>query len=476
MLMTDPPPALISSGMPCLHDTNGPNRSSRITRQNSSSGTSVTIPSWAEDPPATLHSTLSRPNSATARAIASRTWPLSPASICSAIACPASASATAARAAPTSMSVAATRAPSSRKRRQIALPIPPPAPVTNATLPLSLNIALLLACCSDGECGRRRRPSAARPSQDVAQQPLDAQFAVTGLASEAQERLDAVARLVGGHKLPEAEVLLAQAILNRAAGEIDDLLREPHGVRRAAGNPRCGGGDELLDLRWRQRSVEVPPPLRRDRVEVESAEDELQGARPSYQSWQVLRRATARNRAERDRHGVEDGLPDGAEAHVARHDQGRAAAGRAALDLRDGDLAHRAQPLADLMHPVERDALRRSGNLRRLHGVEVCELVVRDEDVRIVALDDDDHRLRVGSYFRGEPVQLLDQFTGQHVQRRVVDDGGHDPIAARQRDARVSRVRHACSPRHRAGCPTMCPTVDYQMIDSILDYCLVIHA
>ena len=61
MLMTEPPPARIISGIPYLLHKKVPNTSTRMQRQNSESGASVTGPSFAVDPPTLLCSTLSTP-------------------------------------------------------------------------------------------------------------------------------------------------------------------------------------------------------------------------------------------------------------------------------------------------------------------------------------------------------------------------------------------------------------------------------
>jgi len=54
MLMIEPPPDLIMAGMPILEHRNVPNKSSLMTRQNSSSGAVVTGPSCSVEPPALL--------------------------------------------------------------------------------------------------------------------------------------------------------------------------------------------------------------------------------------------------------------------------------------------------------------------------------------------------------------------------------------------------------------------------------------
>ncbi len=54
VLITAPPPAAISFGMPYLHTKKVPNKSRLMARQNSSSGASVTISSLGVEPPALL--------------------------------------------------------------------------------------------------------------------------------------------------------------------------------------------------------------------------------------------------------------------------------------------------------------------------------------------------------------------------------------------------------------------------------------
>src|SRR5580704_1517155 len=70
MLITEPPPALISSGMPKRHPRHVPYRSSLIARQNSSSGALTAVSSCAVEPPALLWSTSRRPNLSTVARIA----------------------------------------------------------------------------------------------------------------------------------------------------------------------------------------------------------------------------------------------------------------------------------------------------------------------------------------------------------------------------------------------------------------------
>src|SRR6202047_789065 len=70
MLITEPPPALISSGMPNRHPRNVPQRSSLIPRQNSSSGALTAVSSCAVEPPALLWRTSRRPNLSTVARIA----------------------------------------------------------------------------------------------------------------------------------------------------------------------------------------------------------------------------------------------------------------------------------------------------------------------------------------------------------------------------------------------------------------------
>jgi hypothetical protein len=54
VLTTQPPPLSMSAGIPCLQIRNVPHRSSLMTRQNSSTGASVTPASSVVEPPALL--------------------------------------------------------------------------------------------------------------------------------------------------------------------------------------------------------------------------------------------------------------------------------------------------------------------------------------------------------------------------------------------------------------------------------------
>ena len=137
--MTEPPPALTSSGIPNRQPRKVPKRSSFIARQNSSSGASTAVLSCAVEPPALLCSTSSRPNVSIAVRIAF--WMLSGSVTTERIAiAPFPANRAVSSPAPASISAIATLAPSRANAIAVARPIPVPPPVISATLPCSLGI------------------------------------------------------------------------------------------------------------------------------------------------------------------------------------------------------------------------------------------------------------------------------------------------------------------------------------------------
>ena len=135
--MIEPPPDCFISGIAARLHSHVPKRSSLMQRQNSSSGASVSGPSFAVEPPALLKSTSSLPWCAKAVSNAFDTLSGSVTSHSTNSASPPAVRISAAIVSPRSTLRAASTvlAPWLARWRAVTSPMPPLAPVMNATLP-----------------------------------------------------------------------------------------------------------------------------------------------------------------------------------------------------------------------------------------------------------------------------------------------------------------------------------------------------
>src|SRR5438552_2566295 len=136
MLMTEPPPALISSGMPCLQQKASPFTLMAMVRSQMASVVVRTDSSASSKMPALLYSTSSLPKWSTAVLTQTATSPSRVTSAVTGNAFP-SRPATVSWTALSLTSTATTRAPSPTKVWVATRPMPLPAPVMSATLPSS---------------------------------------------------------------------------------------------------------------------------------------------------------------------------------------------------------------------------------------------------------------------------------------------------------------------------------------------------
>ena len=140
MLMTEPPPARISSGMPCLQHSARPRTLIAMVRsQICSDMVSTDSSAWSKTP-ALLYRTFRDPNRSTAvRMIRWTSASLVTSPVAATALSPRSPTVSCTASALTS--TATTRAPSRTNTWVATRPIPPPAPVMSATLPSSRPIS-----------------------------------------------------------------------------------------------------------------------------------------------------------------------------------------------------------------------------------------------------------------------------------------------------------------------------------------------
>src|SRR6185437_1082471 len=180
--------------MPILEHRNVPYRSSLMTRQNSSSDTSVTVPSCGVEPPALLCKISSLPKRLIVSAKAASTLIRSRTSQCTKTASPpefsARARAESAAALPLFESISAitTLAPSSANRSAVARPMPPPPPVMNATLPANramrlYSLPLNAPCMHNGTIGEDDGRAQRRAGTRIASRHHRRHIIATGIKS-----------------------------------------------------------------------------------------------------------------------------------------------------------------------------------------------------------------------------------------------------------------------------------------------------
>ena len=177
------------------------------------------------------------------------------------------------------------------------------------------------------------------------------------------------------------------------------------------------GLDKRGQLVRRQCAIDIAVAFCHLRRKIVATQEYFQGASPSHEPWQSLRRATARNEPHSHLRLAEDGLAKGGEAHVHRqHDLAPAAPGPS-LDFGDGHFRHVPEPLAD--HLRETKAARMGHGFGR--GTDPTQTRVGNEEIGKCALQDYNPDSLVDLKFATEPVEFLRQNLIEKIYRWVID-------------------------------------------------------
>src|SRR5271165_7263935 len=197
--------------------------------------------------------------------------------------------------------------------------------------------------------------------------------------------------------------------------------------------------DERSELVLGERAVDVSPTLGEVSVDVVATEDDLERARPTHEPRKALRASPARNDPHGDLRLGEYGLASSGEAHIHRERKLAAAPSRAALDYRDRHLRHRAKPVHHRLkeRKLARGWLRLPGKLE-----DQVDVGVRDEELRIRAVDHHDSHLRVGLDFTAKAIHVCDQRRIEKVDRRVVNRRKSDTLIDANAKSRITLVLH----------------------------------
>jgi hypothetical protein len=97
---------------------------------------------------------------------------------------------------------------------------------------------------------------------------------------------------------------------------------------------------------------------------------------------------------------------------------------------------------------VEESELGRCRTDVALEHLDQAHVRVRDEDVGIRAVEDDDTHLRVLRERATETIHLLDERQIEEIDRWVIDRDGGDAVGATDARARVVFVRHGDALSH----------------------------
>ena len=145
------------------------------------------------------------------------------------------------------------------------------------------------------------------------------------------------------------------------------------------------------------------------------------------------------NDAERDLRLRQDGAAERREAHVERQHELAAAAARAALELGDRRLRHRPEAID---HGVEEPELARLRWDVARQPLDQRDVGMRDEEVRVGAVEHHDPHVGVDLELAPEAVHLLDERQVEEVDRRMIDGDEDDATLAADSEALVSFVGH----------------------------------
>src|ERR1700722_16632090 len=174
-------------------------------------------------------------------------------------------------------------------------------------------------------------------------------------------------------------------------------------MRRKRGDAMGQSLDKRRQLVRRQRSIDIAVPLCQLRREIIAAQEDLQGASPSDESWQSLCTAAARNKPNRYLWVSEDRLANRSKTHVhGQRDLAPSAPGPP-LDFGNGYLWHVPEPLADRLCKTK--AARNGYNSRSTSNPGQTRVGYKEISKR--TLQDHNPDALVGLHFPAESVELL---------------------------------------------------------------------
>src|SRR5258706_1749342 len=178
---------------------------------------------------------------------------------------------------------------------------------------------------------------------------------------------------------------------------------------------------QLLDksrqlVSW-QRSIDIAVTFCQLRREIIATQEHLQGASPSDEPWQSLRRAATRNKPNRHLRLAEDRFANGRKTHVHGQCDLTPSASGTSLDFGNGYLRHVPEPLAD--------CLRKTKAARMGHhfgsASNPAQTRVGYKEIRKRALQDHDPDGLIGLEFPAEFVEFLRQNLIKKIYRRLVE-------------------------------------------------------
>src|SRR5437899_782657 len=277
---------------------------------------------------------------------------------------------------------------------------------------------------------------------ELLDQRAQVQLYLARLPAQREELLHPLLRRPGRERLVEAVRFFEEPVHRRQLGGVDGRLRERDRLGRKRRDPAGQAIDEGAELGGRQRAVYVTVALRQLGGKILAAEDDLERAAPAHEAREPLRAAAAGDDPQRHLGLRQDRAPERAEAHVEREEELAPPAARAALDFPDGRLRHGAEAVH---HGVEEPEARRLGRHGGGQRLDERHVRVRDEELGVGALEDDDAYVAVRLQLAPDPVHLPDERQVEEVDGRVVDGDRGDAAVGVNLQAVVPLVGHPTS-------------------------------
>jgi hypothetical protein len=222
-----------------------------------------------------------------------------------------------------------------------------------------------------------------------------------------------------------------QTIVQRLVCTQDRLFGEAHSFDRKRRDAARKPINERTDLVRFEDAVQITPGFRRLGIEVVSCQNDFKRTPATNEARQPLRAGAPRQNAKRHLHLIDDGLAAYTKAHVEACGQFTATPAHAAFDLRDRDLVHGPEALAHLVIEIKLGITLRLGIGRKAQNRAHIEM--REEKIRVCALQHDDGQIRIILQFDRKRRQLGVQLERDDVDRRIAD--GHGSQASFLHDA-----------------------------------------
>src|SRR5580704_6660581 len=148
-----------------------------------------------------------------------------------------------------------------------------------------------------------------------------------------------------------------------------------------------------------------------------ATQEHLQGASPSHEPWQSLRRAPTRNKPNRYLWLAEDRFAKGSKAHVhSQRDLAPSTPGPS-LDFGNGCLGHVPEPLADRLRKTKAACAGHDFG----SGPNPAQTGVGYEEIRKRALQNHNPDALIRLEFPAESVEFQRQGFIEKIYRRVID-------------------------------------------------------